>query len=67
MAARTHAQTIDKLTAADSVLSLLNALRSERLPPAERMAIARAQIEAVEEWLAAFLDVKSTRSARPAV
>ena len=67
MATRTHARTIDRLSAADSVLSLLGALRAERLPPDERMAVATGQLEAVEEWFAAFVDVESADPAHPAV
>ena len=47
---------IDRLSSADSVITLLGRLNVEPFPPEERMAVAQLQVEAIEEWLAAYLD-----------
>ena len=47
---------IDRLSRADSVITLLGRLNVERFPPEERMAVARLQVEAIDEWLAAYLE-----------
>jgi hypothetical protein len=50
-------QPIDRMTAADSVLTLLGRLDVQKLPNEERMAVALVEIETIDEWLAAYLDV----------
>jgi hypothetical protein len=47
---------IDRLSSADSMITLLGRLNVEPFPPEERMAVARLQVEAIEDWLAAYLD-----------
>ncbi len=53
MAAMNPKMDIDRLSRADSVITLLGRLNVERFPPEERMAVARLQVEAIDEWLAA--------------
>ena len=55
MPTRIHAQTIDPVSATESVLTLVSALRPERIPPGQRMTVAQAQVEAAEEWFAACM------------
>jgi hypothetical protein len=50
-------QPIDRMTAADSVLSLLGRLDVQKFPNEERMAVALVEIEALDQWFAAYLDV----------
>jgi hypothetical protein len=50
-------QPIDRMTAADSVLALLGRLDVQKFPTDERMAVALVEIEAIDEWFAAYLDV----------
>ncbi len=57
-------QPIDRMTAADSVLSLLGQLDVRKLPSEERMAVAIVEIKALDEWLAAYLDVGAPRGLR---
>ena len=57
-------QPIDRMTAADSVLSLLGQLDLRKLPSEERMAVAIVEIKALDEWLAAYLDVAAPRGLR---
>ena len=57
-------QPIDRMTAADSVLSLLGRLDVQKFPNEERMAVALVEIEAIDEWLAAYLDVAVPRDRR---
>ncbi len=56
MAAMNRKSEIDRLTRADSVITLLGRLNVERFPPVERMAVARLQVEAIDDWLAAYLE-----------
>ena len=64
MPARVQSQPIDRLSSADSVLALLAGVGSGKLPPDERMALATVQIEAAEEWLAAFMEHEAVNAAR---
>ena len=59
-----HKQTIDRLTAAESVIELLGRLDVEKFPKEERMAVALVKIEALDEWLSAFLDMAAPRGRR---
>ncbi len=56
-------QRIDPLTSADSVIALLGALSTDRFPPDERIAVANVQVEAAEEWLAAYLEAEAMTAA----
>jgi hypothetical protein len=58
-----HKQPIDRLSAADSVLSLLADLRPENIPREERLAVANTQIEATEQWLSAYMEFEAARPA----
>ena len=51
-----HKNPIDRLSHADSVIALLGGLDIERFPTDERIAVASLQVEAIEEWLAAYLE-----------
>ena len=44
---------IDRLTAAESIATLLSRLDVERFPEAEALAVGRLQKQAIDEWLAA--------------
>lgn len=59
MQPRAHIQPIDRLSAADSVISLLSGLKAETISPDERMAVATVQLEAAEEWLAAYMGIEA--------
>lgn len=56
MHATSPRNAIDRMTHADSVITLLARLDVEHFPPDERMSVATVQVEAIEEWLAAYLD-----------
>ena len=47
---------IDRLTAAESIATLLARLNVEKFPDEERLAVATAQIAAIDEWLAAYVE-----------
>ena len=49
---------IDRMTAAESVATLLSHLNVEKFPPEERMAVATVQIAAIDDWLAAYLEMR---------
>ena len=57
---------MDRLSCADSVITLLGRLNVERFPPEERMAVARLQVEAIDDWLAAYLDDVAAGRPEPA-
>ena len=59
-----HKQSIDRLTAAQSVLELLGRLDVRKFPPEERMDVAIVEIKALDEWLAAYLDIAAPRGLR---
>jgi len=52
-------QPLDRMTAADSLITLLGHLDVEKFPSEEQMAVAIAQIEAIDEWLAAYLEMRA--------
>ncbi len=52
-------QPLDRMTAADSLITLLGHLDVEKFPSEERMAVAIVQIEAIDEWLAAYLEMRA--------
>ncbi len=56
-------QRIDPLTAADSVIALLGDLNTDKFSPDERIAVANVQVEAAEEWLAAYLEAEAMTAA----
>ena len=58
--ARPH--LIGPLASADSLLALMSLVDLERLPPEERMAVSTVQIEALEQWLAAYLDPDTVKA-----
>jgi hypothetical protein len=43
---------------ADSVIALLGKLDVERLPPHESRAVGEVQAKAVDDWLAAYIDLR---------
>jgi hypothetical protein len=58
-------QPIDPMTAADSVVSLLDQLKVKELPPEERMAVAEAKIRYGKARLAAWKQLLSGHAAQP--
>jgi hypothetical protein len=46
---------LDPLTSAESILTLLSGLSARELPSDERMAVSQLQLEALDEWLSAYL------------
>ena len=58
-------QPIDRMSAAESIATILGRLNIEKFPHEERMAVAAAQIAAIDEWLDAFLEKRGPK-ARPA-
>jgi len=60
MSASRPRNPIDRLSAADSMIALLGRLNTDRFPPEERMAVATTQVEAIDEWLAAYLEIKES-------
>jgi hypothetical protein len=46
---------LDPLTSAESILTLLSGLNARKLPSEERMAVSQLQLEALDEWLSAYL------------
>ncbi len=59
---------IDRITCAESMITLLGRLNVDRFPPEERMAVARVQVEAIDDWLAAYMESAArTAAARPVV
>ena len=56
MQSAVHKNQIDRLSQADSVITLLGRVNVENFRAEERIAVATAQVEAIDEWLAAYLD-----------
>ncbi len=50
--------TATRMWQADSVISLLGKLDLERLPPDEIRAVGEVQAKAVDDWLAAYVDLR---------
>jgi hypothetical protein len=48
----------ERMWEADSVVSLLAKMDPEKLPPHERQAVGSCQAEAVENWLAAYIEFR---------
>ena len=57
-------QPIDRLSAAESVIELLGRLDVEKFPKEERLAVALVKIEALDQWLSAFLDMAGASGRR---
>lgn len=55
-------QPAERMWEADSVVSLLAKMDPEKLPPHERQAVGSCQAEAVENWLAAYIEFRELRS-----
>ena len=51
-------ETATRMWKADSLISLLGKLDPERMPPHEGRAIGEAQAQAVDDWLAAYIDLR---------
>jgi len=49
---------IDRMAAAESIVTILGRLNVERFPAEERMAVAKVQIAAIDEWLEAYLETR---------
>ncbi len=49
-----------RLWEADSVVSILARMDPEKLPPHERQAVGSCQAEAVENWLAAYIESRES-------
>ena len=49
---------IDRMTAAESVATLLSRLNVDKFPTEERIAVATVQIAAIDDWLAAYLEMR---------
>jgi len=54
---------IDRMSAADSIATILGRLDVERFPLGEQLAVATMQVAAIEEWLAAYLEAKGAETA----
>jgi hypothetical protein len=51
---------------ADSVITLLGRLNTDEFPAEERMAVATSQVQAIDEWLDAYLELTAaTRQRMP--
>ncbi len=64
MQADTHSNPIDRISHAESVIALLGRVNADKFPADERMAVASVQIEAIDQWLAAYLDVSAMAKPR---
>lgn len=51
-----------RLWEADSIIELLGKLDVEKLPPEEGRAVGECQAKAVEDWIAAYADLKQERA-----
>jgi hypothetical protein len=51
-------ETAARMWQADSVIALLGKLDIERLPPHEGRAVGEVQAKAVDDWLAAYIDLR---------
>jgi hypothetical protein len=58
-------ETAARMWQADSVIALLGKLDLERLPPSEGRAVGEVQAKAVDDWLAAYIDLREDRPERP--
>jgi len=60
--------TDERLWKAESVIALLGKMNLERLPPHESRAVGECQAKAMNDWVAAYMDLRATadrHSARP--
>ena len=62
MGSAAHKNPIDRISHADSVMSLLSRLNVAAFPGEERIAVATVQVEALDEWLAADLENITARA-----
>ena len=53
-------ETAARMWQADSVIALLGKLDLERLPPHEGRAVGEVQAKAVDDWLAAYIDLRES-------
>ena len=56
--------TATRMWQADSVIALLGKLDVERLPFDESRAVGEVQAKAVDDWLAAYIDLRGRRPGR---
>jgi hypothetical protein len=52
----------ERLWRAESVVDILGKMDPERLPPEEGRALGECQAKAMDEWLSAYIDLKSQSS-----
>ena len=53
-------QSAAQMWEADSVVSILAKMDPEKLPPHERQAVGSCQAQAVEKWLAAYIEFRES-------
>jgi hypothetical protein len=60
-------QPIHCLAHAESVIALLGRLNTDGFPAEERMAVATSQVQAIDDWLAAYMELsaRAPRAIRP--
>ncbi len=56
--------SVARMWRADSLIALLGKLNVDKLPPHERRAVGECQAKAVDEWLAAYVDLRKRGSIR---
>jgi hypothetical protein len=54
------ADSAERLWQADGLVTLLAKVDPEKLPPQERNAVGECQAQAVDEWLAAYIELRKT-------
>ena len=47
---------IDRMAAAESIVTILGRLNVDKFPAEERMAVASVQIAAIDDWLDSYLE-----------
>ena len=55
----------ERLWRAENLVALLGKMDVDRLPPHEGRAVGECQARAVEEWLAAYLDLRDADGDQP--
>ena len=56
---RQNESIADRLWRAESLVDLLGKMDPDKLPPDEGRAVGECQAKAVEEWLSAYVDLRS--------
>ncbi len=59
-------KTDERLWKAESLIALLGKMNLDKLPPHESQAVGECQAKAMDDWIAAYMDLSETVKVSPA-